>query len=97
MKINESKSSIAFYQKLVKLRDILKDVQQLSWNITQFEKKFPLDSADEKDYPELLTAYVRLGQEIDGIAHLFREEIIDDPIVNSLNEMKQNENEDVIH
>ena len=90
------KSPIAFYQSLVKLRDILKAVQQLSWNITQFERKFPLDGATENDYPELLTAYIELGQEIDGLAHLFREETVDDPIISQLNEMK-NESKSTPH
>lgn len=68
-------SDIEKYHQLVKLRDLLKDVQQISWNINNVEKKFPLDSALFEDYEDLLNVYIQFGEEIDGLAHLFREEI----------------------
>ena len=81
MKRNDNPISI--YRKLVKIRDLLKDIQQLSWNITQLDKKFPLDKLKEKDYPALLRAYLEFGYEINSLAHLFREET-DDEIIDEL-------------
>jgi len=86
MNINET-SSISVYRKLVKLRDLLKNIQQLSWNINQFEKKYPLEKATEKDYPEILNSYVDFLIALDGIAHFAREETVDDPIIEQ-NEVK---------
>ena len=71
----ETMSDIERYAQLVKLRDLLKDVQQLSWNINNIEKKFPLESAGYEEYNDLLNVYTKLGEEIEGIAHLFREEV----------------------
>jgi len=71
----EQMSDIEKYSQLVKLRDLLKDIQQLSWNINNVEKKYPLDSSFGEDYKDLLKVYVQFGQEIDSIAHFFREEI----------------------
>ena len=83
MKRNET-SSIVVYRKLTQLRNLLKDIQQLSWNITQFDKKFPLASASEETYPELVKSYVAFGQEVDSIAHYFREETIDDKTIDEI-------------
>lgn len=68
------------YSKLVKIRDILKGVQRLSWNITQLEKKFPIDKAEEIGYDELTKAYLDFDSEVQWIAHLLREELCDDEI-----------------
>ena len=68
-------STIEKYSQLVKLRDLLKDVQQLSWNINNVEKKYPLDSLLESDYESLLKVYIEFEGEIEGIARFFREEI----------------------
>jgi len=66
-------SDIEKYKFLEKLRDILRNVQKLSWRITQFDKKFPLEATDKKDYKNLLNAYLEFGKEIENIAMLIRE------------------------
>ena len=71
----EKLPDIEKYTQLVRLRDLLKDVQQLSWNINNIEKRFPLEGVATKDYKDLLNVYIKLGGEIAGIAHLFSEEI----------------------
>jgi len=67
-------SNIERYKYLEKLRDVLREIQKLSWRITQFDKKFPLETADEKDYENLLKAYLEFGEEIDDIAMWIRED-----------------------
>ena len=68
-----SLSDIEKYQHLVKLRDLLKGVQQLSWNINNFDKKFSVENSFGDDYVDLLKAYMNFAGEIETLAHLFRE------------------------
>lgn len=62
------------YKYLEKLRNVLRDVQKLSWRITQFDKKFSLENIDEKHYQELLNAYLEFGMEIDDLAMYIRKD-----------------------
>lgn len=71
----EKMSEMERYSELVEIRDLLKYVQQLSWNINNAEKKFPLESLLDSDYDELLKIYIKFGEEVNGIAHEFREKI----------------------
>ena len=49
--------SMEKYGILTKLRDQLKRVQQLSWNITQIEKRFPFDAITKEEEDELFLLY----------------------------------------
>lgn len=53
----EKLSPIEKYKYLEKVRDNLRNIQKLSWRITQFDKKFPLESIEPFNYPSLLGAY----------------------------------------
>jgi len=67
-------SDIEKYKYLEKLRNVLRDVQKLSWRITQFDKKFSLEDIDEYNYEKLLNAYLEFGEEIDSLAMWVRED-----------------------
>lgn len=67
-------SPIERYKFLEKLRNVLRDIQKLSWRITQFDKKFPLENAEDKNYGELLNAYLEFGLEIEDLAMWIRED-----------------------
>jgi len=67
-------SVIEKYKFLEKLRSVLRDVQKLSYRITQFDKKFSLENAEVKDYDSLLNAYLDFGLEIDDLAMWIRED-----------------------
>jgi len=45
------------YNKLRKLRDAFKKVMQLSYNLSQMDHKFPLDSLEKESYPNMLQVY----------------------------------------
>ncbi|KKR00146.1 MAG: hypothetical protein UT24_C0016G0035 [Candidatus Woesebacteria bacterium GW2011_GWB1_39_12] len=67
-------SDIDKYKYLEKLRNVLRDIQKLSWRITQFDKKFSLENTDKQHYEELLDAYLEFGLEIDDLALWVRED-----------------------
>jgi hypothetical protein len=71
---NKLTSDIDRYKYLEKLRNVLRDIQKLSWRVTQFDKKFPLENTDKKHYQELLDAYLEFGLEIDDLAMWIRED-----------------------
>ncbi len=49
---------------LYKLQDTIKDIQKLSWKSTQIMRKFPLEQAEEFDYPSLFKVYTGIISEI---------------------------------
>ena len=72
--MNKNESSIVIYRHLVKIRDFLKDIQQLSWNINQFDRKYPLETAPEETYPELLKTYKEFLKQVEVIASSVKED-----------------------
>ena len=88
MKKNEG---IDIYLKVTKMRDILKSVQQLSWDITQFEKRFPLMEADSAEFLDLLSAYVKFGSTLNKISEEYNQEIKKDELISKM-KAKLNEN-----
>ncbi len=82
MKTNE----IELYNRIVVFYDILKDVQQLSWKISQLNKRYPLESSTKEQYIPLLKSYIGLCEQVDSIAHVCREELNDEGIQKLLNE-----------
>ena len=66
------------YTKLVSLRNILKEIQQLSWNITQLDKKYPIEKAESIGYDELIEAYMSFREPIISISEKFENEIFED-------------------
>jgi len=65
------KAQIASYRELIKLKNILKRIQQLSWNVTQFNKRFPLENANSSSYSELKKAFLEFGEEVKDISQDF--------------------------
>ena len=45
------------FQKILKLRTILKSLTQLSWNISQLEKRYPIDALNNEEVKGLYKAY----------------------------------------
>jgi 2-methylisocitrate lyase-like PEP mutase family enzyme len=71
------KNEIVAYSKISTIRDILKRIQQLSWNITQMDKKFPIDDLDSSQYGEVLYAYRQYKHDLDQINSNFKDEFND--------------------
>lgn len=66
--------SIKNFQKLLRLRTIFKQVSQLSWNITQLEKRYPLESLSEKEAENLIVAYQQYVQQLSRANNELKEE-----------------------
>jgi hypothetical protein len=86
-------NDLSMYLKLQTLRNLLKDTQQISWDITQLDKKFPIDRAEEIGYEELLKAYLDFNDRIQCLAHEFREEVLDDPVIDQIKMKNKLKNE----
>lgn len=69
----EKKSFLARYNNLRKLRDSVKGIQQLSWNLSAFEKKFPFEDVGEDSIDDYFRAYRDFGNEVDDVARCFKE------------------------
>lgn len=51
---------ITAYNKILKYRNILKSLQQISWETAQLDRRFPLDSLKDNEFPKLLNSYEEL-------------------------------------
>ena len=60
-------SPIEKYKYIEHIRNLLKEIQKLSYRINMFENKFPFEQAKETDYSALLKAYMEFLVEIRGI------------------------------
>ena len=61
-------NDIDSFSKAATLRGILKQVQQLSWTINEFEKRYPLSKADQSQYNQLVESYVDFCEKLVEIA-----------------------------
>lgn len=52
-----SSNNIRIYNEIVRLRNIMKVVQQLSWDVTTMDKRYPLDKLSEDELPDVLEAF----------------------------------------
>lgn len=69
----KNESEIKTYSKLIKRRNLLKQIQQLSWNITQFERRYPLEEVQYTDYTALCQAYDDFVSDLYKIVEQFKE------------------------
>jgi len=55
---NEAKlDEIQSFKKFLSLRTKLKSIQQISWEVSQLDKRYPTDSLSEEDLPVIIEAY----------------------------------------
>lgn len=71
MKKNEPQG-ISHYRELTQIRNILKLIQQLSWDITQFDRRFPFEEVQPDAYPELKKSYLEFGGRCTDISARFK-------------------------
>lgn len=62
------------FNRLLKLRTILKGVAQISWNISQLEKRYPVESLTNDEVDALLTAYGEFAEKIRQLADELKED-----------------------
>lgn len=58
-------SKIELYNLLRKLRDKFKIINQISYNLAQIDKRFPIEELDEQSLPDLLRVYYDFYNEIE--------------------------------
>ncbi len=89
---------LLLYSKVITLRNLLKEIQQLSWDITQLDKKFPIEKAEQTDaYESLISVYLNFSDRIESIASEFKETICDNGVIEDIKmkKLNQNENENI--
>ena len=52
------------FRKLLKLRSLFKSVNQLSWNISHFEKRYPVEALTDSEITELIKVYDEYADEL---------------------------------
>ena len=60
-----NKMNIQKYNKLRKIRDAFKKITQLSFNISQIDRRFPIDTLDEQSFDPMLKVYEDFLKELD--------------------------------
>lgn len=48
---------LTLYRKVLRIRTSFKTISQISWNLAQLEKSFPINNADVETLEQLLNAY----------------------------------------
>lgn len=51
-------NEVDLFQKVLKLRTLFKNVNQVSWNITQAERRFPFEGANNEELEGLEGMYL---------------------------------------
>lgn len=59
------------YRMLMKQRDQLKRIQQLSWNITQFDKKYPFENITPEQFDTYFKTYYEYAMDMFIINKVF--------------------------
>lgn len=57
-------NKITEYADILAIRTRLKKIQQVSWSISQLEKKYPIQGLSEEEYPYIFEAYALLEKEL---------------------------------
>lgn len=89
-----NKSPINLFYTASEVRNAIKQIQQLSWTVTQFERKFPFtENLDVKDLEDFINAYIGFGEELTNIYNWYRKVINENPIAHDtlLNKTKAND------
>ena len=55
---------IQLYSKLLKIRNTIKRLQQISWTVSQLEKKYSIDTLLDEEKKDLVGAYLSYIPEI---------------------------------
>lgn len=87
-----NKNSIIQFSSASEIRNAMKQVQQLSWTITQFEKKYPFDSGiSTEELEDFINAYLAFGEELRSIYQDYERVIEQNPLLSKMLKMKRNE------
>lgn len=51
-------STMKYFTKLLRIRNAMKSLQQISWTVSQMERRYDVDSISEKGAKEVIDAYL---------------------------------------
>lgn len=63
--MTQTKTPLQKYVELIKVRDALKPITQVSWSIRNLEKKFDVDHVDPSEYDDLLSLYLKFFKQVE--------------------------------
>ena len=63
------------FKRLLHLKKAAKEIQQLSWSISKFEARFPLEELDNKKLDSLIGFYEGLANDLHDITYSFIDDI----------------------
>ena len=69
-------SPIEKYKFIENHRSLLRDIQKISYRITQFDKRFPLETLTKDRYKEVLKVYLEFLIEARGISLVLGEDFL---------------------
>lgn len=80
----ENISEIDYYDRVIKIRNILKEVKQLSWDINQLENEFGEDDIKKIGYEKFIKVYLQFYDRIEEVGKDFKNLVEKDEVVKSL-------------
>jgi len=68
-------NEVDYFRKLLKLRTIFKQINQISWNITALEKRYPLGAITDTEIKGLLNSYIEYTNDVKKLNDELRNEL----------------------
>lgn len=68
-----------YFTKLLRLRNSMKALQQISWSVAQFERRYNIDQLDEETAKELVEAYLDYIPQLSRLLDELKDENTDNP------------------
>jgi hypothetical protein len=62
------------FTRLLRIRNSMKSLQQISWTISQFEKRYNVDEIDEQTAKEVVNAYLGYAPQLERILDELKDE-----------------------
>lgn len=80
----EKVEEIDLYQRLESMRNILKNIKQLSWDINQLERNYPETEIKDIGYEKFIKIFLRYNDRLQEIAKEFSDFVENDEIIKKL-------------
>lgn len=68
-------NEVELYKKVLRLRTLFKNVNQVSWNISQTEKRFPFEGATTEELQGLHDIYVENADWLQNLLDEIRKQV----------------------
>lgn len=61
------------FQQTLRLRTLFKELSQISWSVTQMERRYPFEALSDEEMNELCQAYLSYGGQLQKLADEVKE------------------------